>query len=289
MRDKQTVSGLLDTRKPEPVLHTSSRIPAARGCTTLVLPLATVPDRPKETIVVDLMADPSALLGLTVDELRDRLFVPTADLPEGVERVALKTVASNKVPMLAPAAVLRGVDQERIGLDEARCRKHMAELLGYREELRVKVMELFLPTPREPGPDPDDSLYSGGFFTQRDRGTMDRLRAAKPEDLAEFATQFDDSRLPELLFRYRARNYPETLSPDEAADWEKQRLARIHDDSVDGRLGLGEFELELIQARKQLLENQTETGSADESKAAGMGEVLDQVEAWVRDLVRSRA
>ncbi len=171
LRNKQVISGLLDTRSPQPVLHTSSRIPAARGCTTLVLPLATVPDRPKETIVVDLMADPSALIELPVDDLRDRLFVPSADLPEGVERIALKTVASNKVPMLAPAATLRGVDQDRIGLDEDRCRANAAVLMKYRDELRVKVMELFLPIPREPGPDPDDTLYSGGFFTDRDRST----------------------------------------------------------------------------------------------------------------------
>jgi exodeoxyribonuclease-1 len=30
---------------------------------------------------------------------------------------------------------------------------------------------------------------------------------------------FDDERLPELLFRYRARNFPETLSDEENARW----------------------------------------------------------------------
>jgi len=38
----------------------------------------------------------------------------------------------------------------------------------------------------------------------------------------ELGTQtwsFDDKRLPEMLFRYRARNYPETLNEDELAQW----------------------------------------------------------------------
>jgi len=287
MRDKKTVSDLLDTRTWEPVLHTSSRIPAVRGCTTLVLPLATVPDRPKETIVVDLMADPEALIHLPVEDLRDRLFVPAADLPEGVERIALKTVASNKVPMLAPAATLRGVDQQRIGLDEDRCRQHLSILLKHREEVRVKVMELFLPVPREPGPDPDDSLYSGGFFTNRDRDTMNRLRLSRPADLGDFATQFDDPRLPELLFRYRARNFPDTLSAEEADRWETDRLTRLHDDSVDGRLGIQGFTQELMLARQEISENIPQSGAEAAPGAHSSTEVLDQVEAWVLDLLKT--
>lgn len=297
MRDKTIISGLLDTRKAEPVIHTSSRIPAARGCTTLVLPLATVPDRPKETIVVDLMTNPAALIELPVEDIRDRLFVPAQDLPEGVERIPLKTVASNKVPMLAPAATLRGVDQARIGLDEARCREHLAMLKEYREELRVKVMELFLPQHRDPSPDPDDTLYSGGFFSNRDRSTMNRLRGMSGSELADFSRQldkpsehFDDQRLPEMLFRYRARNFPDSLSVEDADSWENDRVARLNDDSVDGRLSIEGFNRELAQARQDLtktaLESGTRSNAESETSKVSSGQILDQVEAWVSGLMR---
>lgn len=47
------------------------------------------------------------------------------------------------------------------------------------------------------------------------------------ENLAEQEVRFEDSRLPELLFRYRARNYPETLIGEEAERWEQFRAERL--------------------------------------------------------------
>jgi hypothetical protein len=51
------------------------------------------------------------------------------------------------------------------------------------------------------------------------------LRALSPAELAHSRTGFDDDRLEELVFRYRARNFPETLSPEDAERWEAHRVA----------------------------------------------------------------
>ncbi|MNE52205.1 Exodeoxyribonuclease I [compost metagenome] len=45
------------------------------------------------------------------------------------------------------------------------------------------------------------------------------MRLADPQRLAKEQWPFDDPRLPELLFRYRARNFPETLSAAEQQAW----------------------------------------------------------------------
>ena len=92
MRDQHHVMQMLSPANPEPLLHTSSRIPATRGCTTLVLPLSIYPDRKKSVIVYDLMTDPEPLLNLSAEEISDRLFTPASDLPEGVERIPLKAI-----------------------------------------------------------------------------------------------------------------------------------------------------------------------------------------------------
>lgn len=42
---------------------------------------------------------------------------------------------------------------------------------------------------------------------------------ADPAQLAQAQWPFDDERLPELLFRYRARNFPDTLNFDEQERW----------------------------------------------------------------------
>lgn len=63
-------------------------------------------------------------------------------------------------------------------------------------------------------------------------GAMERLRGLSPEALAERVAQgkvaFEDRRLEELLFRYRARNWPDLLSDDEQARWEKHCADRLH-------------------------------------------------------------
>jgi exodeoxyribonuclease-1 len=45
---------------------------------------------------------------------------------------------------------------------------------------------------------------------------------------------FSDARLEELVFRYRARNFPDALSPAEVLRWRAHRQERLH----EGRNGL---------------------------------------------------
>jgi exodeoxyribonuclease-1 len=58
---------------------------------------------------------------------------------------------------------------------------------------------------------------------------MNDLRRLSPAKLAQVRSSFDDSRLDELLFRYRARNFPASLSPEELQRWEEYRAARLFD------------------------------------------------------------
>ena len=80
--------------------------------------------------------------------------------------------------------------------------------------------------PKEATPDVDEDLY-GGFVGNADRRRLNQLRGLSPAELALARTGFDDPRLEELLFRYRARNFTETLSPEEVERWEMHRAARL--------------------------------------------------------------
>ncbi|MGC1175898.1 MAG: exodeoxyribonuclease I, partial [Polaromonas sp.] len=80
--------------------------------------------------------------------------------------------------------------------------------------------------PKEGIPDVDEDLY-GGFINNDDRRRLNQLRALPPAELAHSRTGFDDDRLEELVFRYRARNFPETLSQEDAGRWEAHRAARL--------------------------------------------------------------
>ena len=75
--------------------------PAERGGLALVWPLAPHPTNKNELIVWDCAADPAELLlGLKAADIRQRMFTRQEDLPEGVTRLALKTIHVNKSPIV---------------------------------------------------------------------------------------------------------------------------------------------------------------------------------------------
>jgi exodeoxyribonuclease-1 len=275
MRDQHHVMQMLSPAEPKPLLHTSSRIPATRGCTTLVLPLSIYPDRKKSVIVYDLMDDPEPLLCLSAGEISDRLFTPANDLPEGVERIALKAIHTNHVPMVAPAATLKGVDCRRIGLDPKRCIKHAEKLIRVLPQIRNKIMDVFKPSPPGTDSDPDHMIYSGGFFPQQDRRLMDKIRSTEPGKLGQQEWPFKDPRLTEMLFRFRARNYPDTLSANESRQWQTQRLGRLSQPADDRQLTPETFALEISAARQS---HQGDNRARD---------ILDQLEAWGNEICRT--
>ena len=275
MRDQHHVMQMLNPANPKPLLHTSSRIPARRGCTSLVLPLSIYPDQKKKVIVYDLMTDPEPLLSLTSDEISDRLFTPANDLPEDVERIPLKAIASNHVPMIAPAGTLKNVDCHRIGLDPQRCIKHAEKLTRVLPQIRNKVMDVFKPYPPGTITDPDQMIYSGGFFSNSDRRLMDKIRGTAPGELGQLDWPFKDSRLKEMLFRYRARNYPDTLGLNEARLWQTQRLERLSRSADDRQLNPETFSLEIL--------NQRQLHATDKHAL----NILDQLEAWGNEVCKA--
>jgi|SRR6185437_13173921 len=268
LRGKQRVFELLDVARMTPLLHVSQRYPAARGCLAVVAPLAAHPQRKNEIIVADLDADP-AWAQLDSESIRERLFVPRADLPECVERVPLKTVHVNRVPALAPLETLRGVDPARIQLDVERALAHL-EILRACEDLAQRVRDAFgEESPRAPV-DPELALYSG-FPAEADRRRCAQVRATPPGQLGARDFGFADPKYDELLFRYRARNWPETLSDNERARWLTHCRDNLTKETPLTTLTLEQYEDEVARFR-----NEHPVG---EKQA-----LLDRLAAWAGEL-----
>ena len=218
----------------QPFLHVSGMFPAERGCIGLVYPLATHPTNKNEVLVWDCSHDPSELFALDADTIRLRMFTRSADLPEGVTRLPVKSIHLNKSPMLVGnLKTLSAAMAERWGLDLEQGRAHAAIAAAGPDMSLVWEQVYQRPAP-DYGTDVDEDLY-GGFVSRDDRRKLDSLRAETPERLAQSRPSFDDERLVELLFRYRARNFPATLSPEEAQRWEQHRAARLFDGDAGAR------------------------------------------------------
>jgi len=270
LRRKQRVFELLDIVNMTPMVHVSSRYPASRHCLAVIAPLALHPSRPGEIIVYDLATDPAELLTLDEDDIADRMFTPRADLPEGIERIPLRTVRANRAPALAPLSVLKGVDHARLQLDLDRCLAHR-ETLCAAEGLAEKLRRIFkraidLPPPE----DPELALY-GAFLPDADKRLLNDVRATPPQQLGSRAFPFRDPRYPELLFRYRARNWPETLDADERARWDAFRRERLTRPGALTGLTLEDYFTRIAELRNDPL-------------AQGKLAVLDQLQAWGDEL-----
>jgi len=265
-KDKKSARGYLDTQAMKPVLHVSSRYPGRLGCCALVLPLVDHPQNNNAVIVVDLRQNPDELIAASVEDIQRRVFTREEDLPEGQTRFALKAVHTNKCPILAPAAVLKDQPANRLAeleLDGEILRQHLAKLRAATdlpERLRQAFDRSADDLPERT--DPDDQLYSGGFLSDGDRQTLNQIAQLPPEALAEQEPQFSDPRLEEMLFRYRARNFPETLSGEEQEQWEQFRQQRLMN-PPKGWLSLPEYgqrlqklaqQPDLPQAKLQILE-----------------------------------
>ncbi len=217
-RGKQQAADLLALGRMQPVVHASSRFSTEKGSVAVVVALARHPTNPNGVITYDLSIDPEPLIGLDPEELHRRLFTPKDLLAVGVERLPLKTVHINKCPALAPISVIRPEDAERLGLDLPGCYKRLGRLKQV-QGLDAKVRSILEVDQRERlVDDPDLMLYSG-FLADKDRVVLDQFRQLAPDLMALSHPEFDDARLPELVFRYRARNYPETLNSSEQYRW----------------------------------------------------------------------
>lgn len=218
LRNKHKVKALIDVIHATPLVHISGQFSAWQGCATWVAPLAWHPENANAVICVNLAMDLSPLLELSPEQLQERLYTKRADLGDLLP-VPVKLVHINKCPSLAKAGALTEQRADELAIDRVQCRQSL-DLLRRHPEIREKVVALYqLPHQFGPSTDVDGALYEGGFFGEADKAAMAMIHASTPEVLATLPLQFNDPRLSELLFRYRARNYPNTLSEQEWQRW----------------------------------------------------------------------
>ena len=265
-RDKHALAAMLDPAGSRPVLHVSAKYPARLGCIAAVLPLAPHPRNRNSIIVYDLRADPAPLLELDAEALRERLYTRSEDLPEGVERIPLKEVHINRAPVVVPMTTLTERAREEWRMDPVAEQRHLETLLAHRPALQRKLAEVY--AEREfPPRDPDLDLY-GGFLNDADRRRCEQVRATAPEALAGLGLRFDDPRMNVLLFRYRARNWPETLNPEERARWDAWRRARVRDPEGGSSITLDAY-------RRELARLAADTGLSEHQRR-----VVDELLEW---------
>jgi exodeoxyribonuclease-1 len=233
LHKKDKVAEQVSLHAPRPFLHITGQVPVERGCLMLAWPLAQHPTNKNEVIVWDLAFDPSELFSFDAATIRTRLFTKTDALPEGVSRLPIKTIHLNKSPVVINN--LKTLSPERAahwGMDMTAVERHAA-LCAAAPDMRA-IWQAVFERPAAAASDVDADLY-GGFVGNNDRRLLNRLLSQSPEQLASAAPNFEDARLEDLFFRYRARNFPATLNPAEMQHWQAHCAARLHDGAGGAR------------------------------------------------------
>ncbi|WP_249906741.1 exodeoxyribonuclease I [Pseudomonas fulva] len=243
LRSKQQV--LDQIRLLQPLVHVSGRFSGARHYLAIVLPLAWHPRNRNALIVCDLHLEAAPLLNEDADTLRRRLYTRRDELAEGEQPVPLKLVHINRCPVVAPLAVLRREDCQRLQLDKAEFHARAQRLVDTQQQWRDKLPQVYAEESFAAVMDPEQQLYDG-FIGDRDRRLCEQVRNSDPMQLATHAWPFDDARLPELLFRYRARNFPTTLNSEEQLRWYSFCRQRLTQRELGAPNTLASFEADMV-------------------------------------------
>ena len=275
LRKKDAV--LAEIGHGKPFVHLSGMYAVERGCLAVVWPLAQHPTNKNEIIVWDLAHDPRELASLDADTLRRRLYTKQADLPDGEQRLPIKTIHINKSPVVIGNLRTLEPVAARWALDVPTALRHAEHAAAFGGQLDPLWPAVFSRPEAATAPDVDEDLYSG-FIGNEDRRTLQRLRELKPDQLAAKRVAFHDKRLDEMLFRYRARNFSATLDEAERERWQQHRVARLHQ-GEGGGLTLAAFFDQVDALADSAL------AAGDERGQAILEALVDYAEGIAPDLV----
>lgn len=259
MRDKYAINTLVGSNKP--FVYASGKYPSEFQKTTVAVKLA---DHPKRggALVYDLRQDPGMFADMSVDQLVEAWrWIPQEERTASNPRLPIKTLQYNRCPAIAPLSVLDEDSQQRIHIDMKTVHVNLQKVLNL-DEFKKRVLRALeiLDNEQEKrfnGADShvDSQLYSG-FMNDKDARVMNRIRSAKPEDLADFVGQVNDVRLKKMLPLYKARNFPRKLTAQERADWEVYKSERLFSGGPESRLAKYFNRIEAIRTQSDLTASQ---------------------------------
>lgn len=233
-RRKQQVNEILwDSRFPA-VIYCTSMVSRDNKHLAFVKPLFTQTNNQNSVVAFDLRYDPELLLGCSQEQLK-RLFIdrqPDEDLAALTS--ALHYIAINRCPVVVPLNTISEQQLAQHNLDNATLISR-SKFLQHQQQLVNDLKSIFTEhtTTMPEAQDADAALYSGGFISNIDRERMTQVQGLSAQQLANTNIVFNDQRFNELLFRYRARNFPETLDANEQLRWQQYRRQRLMPESID--------------------------------------------------------
>lgn len=224
--DKHSILNIITPGQPKPFVYASGRYSSSYQKTTVATVIAEG-RTPNSYLVWDLRYDPVDFTSLSEAEILGNLTADRATRrQDDFVPIPIKELSINKCPAVAPLGVLDAASETRISLSRAEVMRHYHQL-NSQAGLVKRLTRAWCKRPAfPPASDVEDKLYDS-FTPKSDQVKIRLVAAADSTGLADLHPNFTDERLDELLFRYKARQYPTSLSESEEKRWQKFRRAKL--------------------------------------------------------------
>jgi len=219
MRGKKSVENLVSTGQP--FVYTSGMYENFYEKTTVAVAVGQHPNQTGTFIVYDLRYDPTKLIDMPVGDL---LNAYENRFSKDSDRLPFKLLHSNKCPSVAPLNVLNADNKQKLSIDTDVIENNF-QVIKNNPGFGDKLAEVFVKSAEatqikfiNDNSDVDSQLYDG-FFNGPDKTKMRVVRDSNAEQLADLNLDFTDPRLNSLLTLYKARQFANSLTPEEEAVW----------------------------------------------------------------------
>lgn len=264
LRNKKAVAELVNLENPQPFIYASGRYGGEFEKTTVAFPISPG-KKPGSVLVYDLRFSPEEISSLTEQDIQKRLNANYEERrQDGFVPIPVKELSYNHCPAISKIGALDEKAQMRIGLEIDTIQKHRDQLMENRGLIDM-ISAAWQNKPDYPkNLDVEAQLYDS-FTPDSDKVKINAVRNADAETLADFNPNFADERLSELLFRYKARQFPMSLAETEHARWEQYKTEK--------------FQRELPGLMQRLAQLAAKTNDTES------GFVLEEIQLWVESIM----
>ena len=231
IRKKNEVSRIVNLETRDPVFCVSGALSHANMYGSIILPLIRHPINQNSIICWDLSKDPSLMIDSDMESLSE-IFFGLGSMSSSTQKSLPFIVHVNRSPVVMSVNVVTPNIAKKLSLDLEKCEDNLNKLLKAKDlcQKLKRIYDQEFPQAHESA---ETALYSG-FIPKEDAETSKSVRNAQLIDLRESRFIFQDKRLNELLFLYRARNFKESLSSAEVNLWREMRRDKL----ISGRFGV---------------------------------------------------
>jgi exodeoxyribonuclease I len=148
--------------------------------------------------------------------------------------------------------------------------------ISERHDLPAKLREASGRYPPQTTSDPDFQLYTGGFFSDEDREQFLIIHRSSPQELLSLNLNCRDPRVPQMLWRFTCRNYPEILEGEDLKRWKSFAAGRILFPPGDTQMNLQFFRRKIAEKSQQ-----TAISAADKLVLRKLADYADELEAYL--------